>query len=266
MYGFVKRIVLAALKVPPEPEDPMGDVDTLVVFRASPNFFKYKLMFWIVKNALGALGYIFIAGILLAGAISASKNNGIGLTLALVAAGLLVVAYISQLFVSYVMLRLDYEMRWYKVTDRSLRIREGVMLVREMTMTFANIQNISVSQGPIQRLFGIADLRVETAGGGGVSTPQGDGQNALFSMHVGFFRGVDNIDEIKNLMLDRLKKYRDAGLGDTDDEAVRGEPSSRATLSVAILEALKAVKSEAATLRAAAEGKTSPPEKASASV
>jgi len=269
MYGFVKRIVLAALKVPPEPEDPMGDVDTLVVFRASPSFFKYKLMFWIIKNTLGALGYIVVAGMLLASAFSGPKNDGIGLVLPLVVAGLLVVVYLVQLFISYVMLRLDYEMRWYKVTDRSLRIREGVMFVREMTMTFANIQNISVSQGPLQRLFGIADLRVETAGGGGAPAPQGDGQNALFSMHIGFFRGVDNVDKIKTLMIERLKKYRDAGLGDTDDAVhadIAGSAAVSLPASAPFVEALEILKNEVSALRSAAEKKLPPSEKASASV
>ena len=41
-----------------------------------------------------------------------------------------------------------------------------VVKVREMTVTFANIQNAPVNQGPIQRALGIADLQVETAGGG----------------------------------------------------------------------------------------------------
>src|SRR5207249_3022813 len=84
-------------------------------------------------------------------------------------------------------LRLDYEKRWYVVTDRSLRIREGVVKVREMTVNFANIQNISISQGPLQRILGIADLRVDTAGGGGrAANPQhGDRKSTrLNSSHV----------------------------------------------------------------------------------
>lgn len=39
----------------------------------------------------------------------------------------------------YTLARLDYELRWCIVTDRSLRIREGIASVRESTMTFANI-------------------------------------------------------------------------------------------------------------------------------
>ena len=62
--------------------------------------------------------------------------------------------------------KLDYDYHHYVITDRSLRIRAGVWHVHEMTMTFANVQNISIRQGPLQRLLGIADLVVQTAGGG----------------------------------------------------------------------------------------------------
>src|SRR5690606_18212304 len=124
---------------------------------------------------------------------------------------------------SLMVLRLDYEMRWYKVTDRSLRIREGVWHVREMTMTFANIQNIEITQGPIQRALGIADLKVQTAGGGGVQEAQGQQQGVMFNMHIGYFRGVDNAEEILALMQERLRKQRGSGLGDLEDEAEEEE-------------------------------------------
>src|SRR4029077_20010196 len=92
---------------------------------------------------------------------------------------------IARLF-ALAVLRLDFDKRWYVVTDRSLRVREGVLRVSEMTVTFANIQNISVSQGPIQRALGIADLRVDTAGGGS-TTP---GHAATQSMHTAWLRGI----------------------------------------------------------------------------
>ena len=91
-------------------------------------------------------------------------------------------------------LRLNFEKRWYVVTDRKLRVQEGVVHVREMTITFANIQNISVEQGPVQRMLDIADLKVETAGGGLYRNPKHPGQN----MHAAFFRGIDTQPPFEN--------------------------------------------------------------------
>src|SRR4051812_2067447 len=44
-------------------------------------------------------------------------------------------AYFAQLPVTYAIARFDYEMRWYLVTDRSLRIRHGIWKIEEATMS-----------------------------------------------------------------------------------------------------------------------------------
>lgn len=122
--------------------------------------------------------------------------------------------YLVQIPLTYAVRRLDYEMRWYMVTDRSLRLRHGVWRVAESTMSFANIQQVVVTQGPLQRLLGLADLKVQSAGGG--STPH-EAKTAGDDMHVGLFRHVTNAPAIRDLILDRLRRFRESGIGDPDD-------------------------------------------------
>lgn len=76
--------------------------------------------------------------------------------------------------VTYCKQRLDYEMRWNIVADRSLRVRAGIWDARELTMTFAHIQDIRISAGPPQRALGLADVKVTSAGGGGGSEQEGE--------------------------------------------------------------------------------------------
>lgn len=126
-----------------------------------------------------------------------------------------VLIYLAQLPITYALVRLEYEQRWYIVTDRSLRIRSGIVALRESTMSFANLQQVTVTQGPLQRMLGIADVQVRSAGGGsGESHEKGSGND---SMHVGIFHGVENAIEIRDLILERLRQFRAAGLGDPDD-------------------------------------------------
>jgi uncharacterized membrane protein YdbT with pleckstrin-like domain len=116
-----------------------------------------------------------------------------------------------------------------------------------MTMTFANVQEVSIRQGPIERLFGISNLRVRTAGGGASASSQ-QGESEEKSGHIGYFRGVDNAPAIRDLILERLKRLRDAGLGDPDqrqaeiDEDAKGMPSG-------LLEAAREMLAEARALR-----------------
>jgi uncharacterized membrane protein YdbT with pleckstrin-like domain len=162
----------------------------------------------------------------------------------LIPAFLLLIMIIVSVF-HLAVIRLKYEKRWYIITDRSLRVREGVIGVQEMTITFANIQNISISQGPVQRLLAIADLRVETAGGGGSSQQQHGAPN----LHTAWFRGIDNATEVRELMQQRLRQFKDAGLGDHEDPLSHhmGEGQGEG----AITAALREVYTEAKALNAA---------------
>jgi membrane protein YdbS with pleckstrin-like domain len=157
--------------------------------------------------------------------------------------------YLIQLPVTYAVRRLDYEMRWYMVTDRSLRIRYGVWKVSESTMSFANIQQVAVAQGPLQRLLGMADVKVQSAGGGG-GEKHGNQDD---DMHRGVFHSVTNAPEIRDLILERLRQFRASGLGDHDDH--QDAPAAVATPSTATpsdaLAAAQELLSEARALRSA---------------
>ncbi|MBD0280790.1 MAG: PH domain-containing protein [Thermoleophilaceae bacterium] len=60
--------------------------------------------------------------------------------------------------------------RWmnttYRVSGDALHFRRGVLSPDETTIPIARIQAIDATQGPIQRLFGVHELHVQTAGGG----------------------------------------------------------------------------------------------------
>ena len=120
--------------------------------------------------------------------------------------------YLFQIPVTYAARRLDYEMRWYMVTDRSLRLRSGVWKITESTMSFANLQQVVVSQGPLQRWLGLANVEVKSAGGGTVHPKEKE-----HDMHTGIFQSVTNASEIRDLILERLRQFRAAGLGDPDE-------------------------------------------------
>jgi membrane protein YdbS with pleckstrin-like domain len=149
-------------------------------------------------------------------------------------------AYLTIAAITLLSRRLNYGLRWYIVTDRSLRIRTGIFRMNELTMTYSNVQEIRVASGPLQLLLGIADVEVQAAGGAGDSEHHGGG-------HVGRFSGVAHAPEIRDLILDRLRHYRDSGLGETTHVATP-EPASA-------LAAAKTVFDEARALRIALENR-----------
>lgn len=245
MYERLREIVERWMKIPPRPHAPLGDEDSLKVFRAAPNYYKYKLWFWRLSCIPGILISVAISIVLPIVLVATAGPLG----LLAIPVGLALAVFFTITFIySYVALRLDYEYRWYMVTDRSLRIREGVFLVREMTMTFQNIQDISLTQGPIQRMFKISDLKVKSAGGGAGNDPN---NGSLFNMHEGYFRGVENASEIRDLVMARLRRVRGAGLGDSQDQTDKGDfgPGRLFTDSPDVLEALRIIRDETRKLK-----------------
>ena len=162
--------------------------------------------------------------------------------------------YLLQLPLTYAVMRLDFEMRWYVVTDRSLRIRTGVWSVQEITMSFANLQQVEVSQGPLQRLLGLADVKVHSAGGSdGEAEQLGHGD----SLHTGHFHGVENAHEIRDLIQARLRHFRESGLGDPEETRhavvpqASAKPAVTESVDTDVLAAARELAAEAKTLRVA---------------
>jgi len=108
------------------------------------------------------------------------------------------------------------------------------------------VQNITVRQGPLQRILGLADVVVRTAGGGGSSETHGGGGTVGESMHVGKLRAVDNAEMVRDLILERLRRFRDSGLGDPDDHrhhlpAAHESDGSTLAGAIALRDAAKAL-------------------------
>jgi len=246
----IKALIARFLRVPPRPEPPAGSPGSIRVFNAAPGFYRYRVAQWGLSQ-LGTviglvIGYYFVLDRIQLGPLTVGAQ--IIHFFELFGAAL----FLLQLPFTFMMVDLDYRYRWYMITDTSLRIREGLISVREQTMTFANIQNLSIRQGPLQRAFGISDLQVRTAGGGGMEAGgKGHEKSKLANMHLGLFRGVDRAGEIRDAILAAQRGLRDAGLGNPDAPSPVGgdEP---------VLAAAGLLRDEARALRVSLERVTGP--------
>ncbi|HZO53054.1 MAG TPA: PH domain-containing protein [Bryobacteraceae bacterium] len=206
MHEAAKEILLRLLRVPADPKPPEGTPESIRVFRAGRNYYRWRLVVWgTLQLPIG----LALASTLLIPTLREPPPELVMTMFRVMQAGA-VGLFTLSLPITFFKQRLDYEMRWYIVTDRSLRVRSGIWSVQELTMTFANIQDIRVSAGPLQRLLGLADVKVTSAGGGGDS-------EHLSTSHMAEFSGVDCAEAIRDLVVERLRRYRDAGLGDPDD-------------------------------------------------
>lgn len=254
MYEWLKSMILPLLRIEgSQPHPPAGHSPDEVrrIERAAPGYLRLKLFWWGLYAAVWALAVATVSTALM---IADARFVLLVVPLILVA--------IAKAATLYVTMRLDYEMRWYVLTDRSLMIREGVWSTKEITLTYANAQNVRVTQGPLERLFGFSTVEIETAGGG-------SGENGM-TPHRARLPGLARPHEVRDLILDGVRRLGTSGLGDPDDRGPRSvapgvtappralEAASDITAAPGANAVLREVWDEAKALRAELERRRQP--------
>jgi len=113
----------------------------------------------ILENGLRIVGIVGFAVIASAGGGDTGASGGFNLAqlASFVLLGVIAVALWEGAYVR------RYE---YTITEDTFDIRSGVLSRREREIPFERIQNVDIAQNVVQRALGIAELRIETAGGG----------------------------------------------------------------------------------------------------
>jgi membrane protein YdbS with pleckstrin-like domain len=232
IYRGVWAGVVDVFKVPEEPSTLPAAGEPVRSLRPAPGYLRYlKFLFWVALipgDILPVLGWI---------AVSIAVPV-LGVLLAL---PFLALMFLPDIF-AYVGIHLRYDTTWYVLTDRSLRIRRGILTIHETTISFENVQNVEVRQGPLQRYFGIADVIVQTAGGGAAHGHGKGKAGASLGAHVGILQGLDDAEAIRNQILASVERTRSAGLGDEHPMHHRPAPASGSALSERHLGVLREIR------------------------
>lgn len=227
VWGVLTRLFL----VPDQPPNlPAFDQEHIEYHRPSPSFLAYKkFLFWI---GLFTLDIIFVVAWVVLLVLAPFWG--------LVTAPLWLVLIVLPDVVAYIVLHLAYDTTWYVLSDRSMRIRRGIWTIHETTITFENVQNVNIVQGPLQRWFGFANLSVSTAGGGGST------EVSSMGAHCGWLEGIANAAELRQRILQ--KAQHNAGLGD-ESESLTSASMSLGTFSQEQLSILREINELTATWR-----------------
>jgi membrane protein YdbS with pleckstrin-like domain len=203
IYRGVWASIAVLFRVPPQPPTLPVTGESVRSLRPAPGYLRcLKFFFWVLLIP----GDFIPIGAWVAIAI---LSPALGAALAVP----FLVLIVAPDVIAYIAIHLRYDTTWYVLTDRSLRIRRGIWVIHETTISLENVQNVEVRQGPVQRYFGIADVIVQTAGGGGAGHAKGEAL-ASSGAHVGMLQGLDDASAVRDLILERVKRTRSTGLGD----------------------------------------------------
>lgn len=204
LFSALKNVIFPFLKIDEtSPKIPYGHEEDvhLQVLRADTLYWNYVL------TLLGIYAFFWVLGMVVVTTIVLISIP----VLAWIVLPIIVLATAKMIIVLAVH-RIDYELRWYIITDSSITVRQGAWTVQEITVSYQNVQNVRVTQGPLERMFGFANVLIDTAGNSGTPA-KGKGANG----HHAVLRGITNAQEIRDVILHNLRSYRNSGLGDPDD-------------------------------------------------
>ncbi|WGX74795.1 PH domain-containing protein [Paraclostridium bifermentans] len=122
---------------------------------------------WVIGRTIGLMIFIVIY-IVLSFVLPRLEINSINYILdnyiswinviTLIIVGLIgISAYIEPFF--------EYKQWSYRINEEEISFTEGIFFKRSVTIPIVRIQNINLSEGPINRKFNLADVKIGTAGG-----------------------------------------------------------------------------------------------------
>ncbi len=257
------RVLVRWFRVPEEPPElPGGSRDQVDVCLPAPAYLRYLRCEALVTAILIAVVAAIGGGVMLL-----TGETGLGwVTLGTAPVVLLIGALLARLA------RLRFRTMWYALGDRSLRARFGLWTIHEVTITYENVQNINVNQGPLMRLFGIWKLDIQTAGGSRKAAPSSNPMLAglLLALQIvgsflpggaafagvggasghkkrgvaptGSIHGLRDPLPVRNRIMEKVRQSRSAGLGDERFADERAAAHARRAVTREHVRALRSIR------------------------
>jgi putative transcriptional regulator len=156
---------------------------------------KTFLIVLVIAGGIGALVHLMMWG------ISRSEGNPLPTHAYLILWGVVFSIIILVVFLDY-LYNVAYLKRFsYGISSKFITINSGVFTHQKTSIPFSRIQNITVEQGIIERLFGIYTVKIETAGVSGISPQTGTARSE------GYIPGVRDPSKLEKIINELVHEY-----------------------------------------------------------
>ncbi len=100
-----------------------------------------------------------------------------------------------------------YKTLEYYIDSEAVKMNSGVFWKRLITVPYGKITNVDVTQGPLQRMYRIGTIHVQTAGAGGA-------QGAQAELRL---NGIRNINGLKDIIMEGVRGHKSIQPEKTED-------------------------------------------------
>ncbi len=78
---------------------------------------------------------------------------------------IIIIVLLTIVISSYVLTIKGFRKKLYALREKDIIYKEGIFWRTQLLVPFNRIQHAEVNQGPLQRIFGLSELKIYTAGG-----------------------------------------------------------------------------------------------------
>lgn len=160
-----------------------------------------KSQIWFfLSNLLASVFLMFVLFLLFLTTISYRTdvldfvNDHIGWIIIFFIAGFLLLVILS-----YVIAYLTYKFYKYELTDECFKKEQGIIWKKYVYIPYEKIQNVDINRGPLDRILGLSNISIQTAGYSGVNS------GGASSLSEGYLPGVSK-DEGEFLRDELIKR------------------------------------------------------------
>lgn len=234
------------LKVPEDPLDPKGET-VIRAFSPAPRYAGYRLCRWFFTQLgifipyalfllpkdfhgfLDQMGFGWIQYMNYNVGWQENLPSPLELPIKILSVG----GYVFQLGLTFLFTFLSAKSQSYLLTDYSLRIRRGLWMHQQITLSLKNIQQVKYTQNLLQRLWGIGSLEVRTAGGGASARKNKKNED---KSHTGELEGLLDPISLRELLNTTIKNASSAATSQRNRPRVT--PRARSDASPAFNQAV----------------------------
>ena len=116
----------------------------------------------------------------------------------------------------------------YTIDEDGVKMKGGVVWKKYVTVPYSKITNVDITRGPLQRLFNIGTIHVQTAGAAGKQ-----GEKAELKL-----AGIRDLEKVREVIIENIKDLNYPVSGRSKNEL----PSGGETVSKDILNELRDIK------------------------
>jgi len=117
----------------------------------------------------------------------------------------------------------------YSIEDDCVRGKKGVFFRKNTTVPYTKITNVDVTQGPLQRMFEIGTLHVQTAGAAGA-------QGYAAELKI---EGIKDFESLRETIIEKVKGFT---LKNKIEPSAVQEADEKSLVFIAMLDELKAIR------------------------